>query len=95
MLVEHTCFIVLITLFNCQIINIKKCLFQSDTATVRIDVIDVNDHNPVFDQQVYMFDAMAENKRNGLILGQVAAKDLDSSARISYSFVENVTYVAC
>ncbi|XP_078800590.1 protocadherin-23-like isoform X2 [Oryzias latipes] len=59
----------------------------SSTATVRVQVVDVNDNSPVIpamDPAV-----IAENLPAGSIVTQVAANDVDLNSAITYSFSEN------
>ena len=59
---------------------------KSSTADVVIYVDDVNDHNPEFTQQSYIF-SVDENQPNRTLVGQVPASDKDAgaNARISYT----------
>lgn len=60
---------------------------RTGSLVVRITVLDVNDHTPVFDQSVYVVD-VPENTSVGSELVTVHATDRDSGSngRLSYSF---------
>ena len=58
---------------------------QTSHAAVQIDVLDVNDNRPIFDQFTY-FAALVENNRPGVPLCTVTATDLD------YGINGSVTY---
>ena len=60
---------------------------KSTTADVVVYVDDVNDNNPKFTQQSYIF-SVDENQPNRTFVGQVPATDIDAgtNAKISYSF---------
>lgn len=64
----------------------------SATATVRIIVTDINDHDPVFSKAEYRFH-IYENLEQNTLVGQVFAQDLDSgdSGQIYYSFCQPQT----
>ncbi|PIK51025.1 putative cadherin-23, partial [Apostichopus japonicus] len=50
----------------------------SDSATVTVNIVDINDNDPEFQQTFYSFD-IGEDAVNGAIVGQVKATDKDSS----------------
>ena len=60
---------------------------KSSTANVVVYVDDINDKNPKFTLQQYLF-TVSENENNRTFVGQVSATDLDagSNAKIAYSF---------
>ncbi|XP_078371306.1 protein dachsous-like [Oculina patagonica] len=60
---------------------------KSSTADVTVYVDDVNDNNPKFTLQSYIF-PVNENEPNRTFVGQVSASDKDagSNAKIAYSF---------
>lgn len=53
------------------------------TATVQVEVLDVNDNPPVFEQDSYIFQ-IAENLPRGSPVGQVTASDLDEQGSLTY-----------
>ncbi|XP_014608938.1 PREDICTED: cadherin-89D [Polistes canadensis] len=60
----------------------------SDNITIRIHVVDVNDHAPVFDQSWYSFD-VAEGSYMGHTIGTVRAVDSDFgiNANVNYEII--------
>ncbi|KAJ8335644.1 hypothetical protein SKAU_G00389860 [Synaphobranchus kaupii] len=56
------------------------------TATVRIQVVDVNDNSPSIPPMEPVL--VAENLPAGYIVGRVAANDVDLSSVVTYGFVE-------
>ena len=58
----------------------------SAPATVSITVLPVNDHPPEFDRDEYTVQ-IEENSREGEVILQVAAQDLDANDIVSYSIV--------
>ncbi|KAM0727270.1 Cadherin-89D [Formica fusca] len=57
----------------------------SDNITVRIHVMDVNDHAPVFDKSWYIFD-LAEGTYSNHAVGEVRAFDADFGANADLSY---------
>ncbi|KAG7190894.1 hypothetical protein KM043_006955 [Ampulex compressa] len=57
----------------------------SDNITVRIHVVDVNDHSPVFDKSWYTFD-VPEGMYTGYAVGNVRAVDADFGANANVSY---------
>uniref|UniRef100_A0A336M3D8 CSON011390 protein n=1 Tax=Culicoides sonorensis TaxID=179676 RepID=A0A336M3D8_CULSO len=60
----------------------------SSTATINIDVININDNDPIFDMDIYNF-TVIENSPRGTIVGQIRATDNDDGqfGNIEYSLV--------
>lgn len=58
---------------------------QNDTAVVRIEVSDVNDSPPRFDQTLYEF-SIPENATVGTVVGGVAASDADSGSNANLTY---------
>ncbi|XP_076254709.1 cadherin 88C [Rhynchophorus ferrugineus] len=56
---------------------------QIDSATIKIQIEDINDNNPKFDQAFYKF-AVQENSKNGILVGTVRAQDPDKNKTIVY-----------
>lgn len=48
----------------------------SSTADITIDVININDNDPIFDTDIYNF-TVRENSPRGTIVGQIRANDMD------------------
>lgn len=48
----------------------------SSTADITIDVININDNDPIFDMDIYNF-TVRENSPRGTIVGQIRATDND------------------
>ncbi|XP_069055833.1 protocadherin gamma-A6-like [Pleurodeles waltl] len=67
---------------------------RSGTMQININVQDVNDNVPVFDQSVYKF-TVREDAPKGSVVGNVRATDIDqaSNAEVHYSF-HKITDVA-
>lgn len=65
----------------------------SSTQTLTVEVLDVNDQPPVFQQQVYNVTVM-ENRERGEIIVTVTAVDMDSeeNAAVSYSLLPSSGY---
>lgn len=65
---------------------------QSATTRVVIKVLDANDNDPLFVQEVYKF-SVEENVKRGTIVGSVLATDADvgSNAIIRYYLIPNNT----
>ena len=66
-------------------------LQYGDEATLNIEVLYVNDHNPIFSKPVYVFEVI-ENANNGYVIGTISAYDLDGTLQnrnISYSILQN------
>ncbi|XP_067261327.1 protocadherin-23 isoform X2 [Chanodichthys erythropterus] len=65
----------------------------SSTQTLTVEVLDVNDHPPVFQQHIYNTTVM-ENREPGEIIVTVTAIDLDSEANnaVSYSLLPGPGY---
>lgn len=59
----------------------------SSTATVRVQVVDVNDNSPAIPPMQPVL--IAENLPAGYMVTQVTANDVDLSSTITYSFVDN------
>ncbi|XP_072240912.1 protocadherin-23 [Leuresthes tenuis] len=59
----------------------------SSTATIRIQVVDINDNNPVIPPMEPV--VIAENLPAGSVVTQVTANDVDLSPTITYSFSED------
>ncbi|XP_029667049.1 cadherin-89D isoform X2 [Formica exsecta] len=57
----------------------------SDNITIRIHVMDVNDHAPVFDKSWYIFD-LAEGTYSNHAVGEVRAFDADFGANADLSY---------
>ncbi|XP_017773804.1 PREDICTED: cadherin-23 [Nicrophorus vespilloides] len=57
---------------------------QIDTAELEIRIEDVNDNNPKFRQPFYKF-SVAENSKNGVIIGGVIADDADKNKSVTYT----------
>ncbi len=55
------------------------------TATVNIEVLDVNDNTPMFDSDNFQF-MIYENQPTGTVIGNVSASDRDSgtNAKVCY-----------
>ncbi|XP_069510284.1 protocadherin gamma-A6-like isoform X44 [Ambystoma mexicanum] len=60
---------------------------RSGSVQIQINVLDVNDNAPVFDQPVYKFSVL-EDAAQGYLVGVVRATDIDqaSNAEVTYSF---------
>ncbi|XP_069510280.1 protocadherin gamma-A6-like isoform X40 [Ambystoma mexicanum] len=60
---------------------------RSGSVQIQINVLDVNDNAPVFDQPVYKFSVL-EDAPQGYLVGVVRATDIDqaSNAEVTYSF---------
>ncbi|KAB0799063.1 hypothetical protein PPYR_06943 [Photinus pyralis] len=57
---------------------------QQTKASLTIEVLDVNDNNPKFRKSHYRF-TVTENSKNGVVVGNVIADDLDKNKSITYS----------
>ncbi|XP_048459747.1 cadherin-related family member 2 [Rhincodon typus] len=66
--------------------NPTKCC---STATVTIDIVDINDHSPEFPQQTYIL-SVKENSDIGTVFGIVTAIDPDTGlfGKITYSLLQ-------
>ena len=60
---------------------------QSSTATISVEVLDINDNNPVFDDYLSIYD-IAENSDRDTSICRITATDRDTGefGRIVYSF---------
>ena len=58
---------------------------QNDTATINIEVLDVNDNPPTFQQPTYNF-TVEEESNVGLIIGMVSASDDDSGQNQNFTY---------
>ncbi|XP_023311794.1 cadherin-23 [Anoplophora glabripennis] len=56
---------------------------QIATSTITINVEDVNDNSPKFKEPFYKF-SVAENSKHGILVGSIAADDLDKNKSITY-----------
>ncbi|KAJ8972931.1 hypothetical protein NQ317_011741 [Molorchus minor] len=57
---------------------------QMATATMTIEVEDVNDNSPKFRKPFYKF-SVTENSKHGVVIGNVIADDLDKNKTITYA----------
>lgn len=55
---------------------------QSDVARVTIDILNVNEHDPVFSQSSYVFHVNEARLRSSPVIGQIQATDADDGDRI-------------
>ncbi|XP_066479073.1 protocadherin beta-16-like [Tiliqua scincoides] len=60
----------------------------SSTRMIHIQILDINDNSPVFEESAYQM-ALQENNIPGLLIGSVHAVDLDTeqNAKVTYSFL--------
>ncbi|KAK5649206.1 hypothetical protein RI129_000235 [Pyrocoelia pectoralis] len=65
---------------------------QQTKASLTIEVLDVNDNNPKFRKSHYRF-AVTENSKNGVVVGNVIADDLDKNKSITYSLEGSAQYL--
>ncbi|GCB65938.1 hypothetical protein scyTo_0000503 [Scyliorhinus torazame] len=65
---------------------------RSGTIRISINVVDVNDNAPVFDQEIYK-SSVAENSPKGMLVVKVHAADIDegTNAELTYSFTSHVS----
>ncbi|XP_045072088.1 protocadherin-23-like [Coregonus clupeaformis] len=61
----------------------------SSTATVRVQVVDINDNSPVIPPMEPV--VIAENLPAGYMVTQVSANDVDLSSTVTYSFSDNAS----
>lgn len=52
-------------------------------ASLKIEVLDVNDNNPKFRKPYYRY-TLTENSKIGVVIGNVVADDLDKNRTITY-----------
>ncbi|KAL1490790.1 hypothetical protein ABEB36_013427 [Hypothenemus hampei] len=64
---------------------------QQDSATIKIQIQDVNDNNPKFSQPFYKF-SVQENSPNGLLIGTVEGFDTDLNRSITYLLDKRPNY---
>ena len=82
-----TSFLLLLILYCSSNLKAHSTFHLPDHVTVQIHIGDVNDNQPLFDNQSYSF-AIAENAGSGAIVGQVKATDTDQvSNRGTLSYV--------
>lgn len=65
---------------NCTVDNLKIIF----TATIHIQVEDVNDNNPKFTKPFYRY-SVPENSKTGSHIGTVTANDADKNKTVIYS----------
>ncbi|XP_066480602.1 protocadherin beta-16-like [Tiliqua scincoides] len=60
----------------------------SSTRMIHIQILDINDNSPVFEESAYQM-VLQENNIPGLLIGSVHAVDLDTeqNAKVTYSFL--------
>ncbi|KAH7643280.1 protocadherin fat 1-like protein [Dermatophagoides farinae] len=58
---------------------------QTDLARVTIDIINVNEHDPVFGQSTYVFHVNEARLRSSPVIGQMQATDADDGDRVQLS----------
>jgi hypothetical protein len=60
------------------------------TLNMNVELVDINDNNPVFEKPVYRF-TLSESTKIDTIIGQVKASDADQGANglIRYSLIDN------
>ncbi|XP_023854145.1 protocadherin-23 [Salvelinus sp. IW2-2015] len=61
----------------------------SSTATVRVQVVDINDNSPAIPPMEPV--VIAENLPVGYMVTQVSANDVDLSSTVTYSFLDNAS----
>ncbi|OTF73011.1 protocadherin Fat 1-like protein, partial [Euroglyphus maynei] len=58
---------------------------QTDLARITIDIINVNEHDPVFGQSSYLFHVNEALLRSSPVIGQIQATDADKGDRVQLS----------
>src|SRR5699024_10468413 len=58
---------------------------QSDVARVTVEVLNVNEHDPIFAQPSYQFHVNEARLRASPVIGQIQAADADDGDRVQIS----------
>ena len=77
-----------VTVYMITLILRDSVGMYSAPATVTVNVLSANDHSPEFDRDVYTI-LVEENSRQGDVILQVVAEDLDRNDSVIYSLVSS------